>query len=174
MKVITTHKQAIENIVQFNKEVNSFLLDEADSAIGTLVNNIPHYRAWYSFYDEASRDYLFAPSKYVGYTKINAQTYEEKHQTGLDGRQTESALSAWYETISDSHEEYELLSKQLREFCSKFDKKPNSLYRINIPYVKPVEANLEDSVVDFIWNAYQRLSLESRSKLKSKINRYKD
>lgn len=173
MKIITTHKQAIENIVQFNKEVSSFLPDETDSAIGTLVSNIPHYRAWYSFYDEARGSYLFAPSKYIGYTKINAKAYMEQHQRGLDGRQTESALAAWYETISDSHEEYELLSEQLREFCAKFDKKPNSLYRINIPYIKPMGSTLEDSVTDFIWNAYQNLSSESRSKLKSKINRYK-
>lgn len=172
MKTIASNKQVITNIMQFNKEASDFLHGKADPAVTTIVSNIPHYRAWYSFYDKTNDSYLFAPSKYIGYAEIDAQTYE-KNQGNMDGRQTESALSTWYETISDSHEEYERLSEQLSEFCAKFDKKPNSLYRINIPYVKPVGSSLEDSVIDFIWNAYQNLSDESRSKLKNKITRYK-
>ncbi|WP_419533742.1 hypothetical protein [Endozoicomonas sp.] len=177
MKTVTSQQQVIKNIQQFNKEANSFL-NGADISenVETLVRNIPHYRAWYCFIDQDSGDYLFAPSKYIGYADINAASYHEFNQNGLDGRQTESVLSTWYKTIdeSDSHEMYQDLCEKLREFCSIFGKKPNSLFRINIPFEKSLDVSLENDVVNFIWKAFQNLSPDSRQQLRNKITRYRD
>lgn len=173
MKTITNQEQAIENIKQFNNEVNSFLDSNTKPGVETLVSNIPHYRAWYFFYEKESGSYLFAPSKYIGYSHIDAQIYTELNRTGLDGRQTESILSTWYETISVSHKDYEQLSDQLRLFCSKFDKKPNSLFRINAEISKSPQTTLEEKVVDFIFDAYQNLSNESQRLIKARIIKHK-
>jgi hypothetical protein len=173
MKIITKINQAVENIKLFNTEVNSILNGETDTAIKTLVDNIPHYRAWYCFYDKPSGRNLFAPSKYIGYYGIDARAYTKYNRKGLDGRQTESILSTWYETISSSHRKHNILSEELREFCMKFSKKPNSLFRINIILKKTPRSTLETNVVDFVWNAYQNLSDENRNQLKVKINKYK-
>ncbi len=172
MNPVTTLNQSIENIKKFNEEAFSYLEDKENSDAGTLVKNIPHYRAWYSVYDPNTDSYIFAPSKYIGYNGIDAITYSEKY-TELDGRQTENVLSTWYETISKDHEKYDLLSKQLREFCTAFDKVPNSLFRINIPLNKQTNITLETNVTEFIWNAFQNLSEENRKLLKIKINRYR-
>jgi hypothetical protein len=173
MKTITNQNQAIDNILKFNEEVNSYLNNKEDLALDTLVNNIPHYRAWYCIYDLNNDSYYFAPSKYIGYSDINANTYTEFNRNGLDGRKTESILSTWYETLSKSDNLHGKLSEQLMEFCAKYDKKPNSLFRINVPLNKPTKATLEDNVIEFIWNAYKNLSSEARKEVKDKINRYR-
>ncbi|MGF1733612.1 hypothetical protein [Photobacterium kasasachensis] len=171
MKTVTSYDQAIENIRKFNEEVESY--PNNNPALKTLVNNIPHYRAWYCMHDVKNDKYYFAPSKYIGYRDIDSKTYAEFNRDGLDGRKTESTLSAWFETISINHILHDKLTEQLMEFCSQFGKKPNSLFRINIPLNKPEESSLEANVIEFIWNAYQNLSDEGRNEVKNKINRYK-
>ena len=174
MKTITSQKQAVENIKQFYEEALSYLHGPVDVSIETLVKNIPHYRAWYCYFDSDTDQYIFAPSKYIGYSDIDAAAYCEYNRNGLDGRQTESVLSTWYETIPENHEDFELLSEKLREFCSKFDKSPNSLFRINVSYKKGTTSSIDDVVSDFIWGAFQSLPADKRSELKTKINRYRD
>ncbi|HCE2668629.1 TPA: hypothetical protein NGU48_000591 [Vibrio parahaemolyticus] len=174
MKTVTNVEQVIKNIKQFNNEATSLLTHPVSSDIENLVNNIPHYRAWYCFFDEDCNDYIFAPSKYIGYSEIDAKTYAEYNRNGLDGRKTESVLSTWYETMSDSHQDYEKLCEKLREFCVKFEKKPNSLFRINVPCTKSAKSTLEEDVVEFIWNAYQNLSSDSRRQIKNKIIKFRD
>ena len=172
---ITTQDQAIENIKQFNREVDSFFDNKNNLALEVLVKNIPHYRAWYCLYDEVNDSYLFAPSKYIGYSGINAQIYTEHNRNGLDGRQTESILSAWYEEVdSNNHNKHEKFKEQLWDFCAKFGKKPNSLFRINIPLNKPPKSTLEANVIEFIWNAYQNISDQGRKQVRAKINRSKN
>jgi len=55
MKIITTQSKAIKNIMKFNEEVESYLDKKGGEALETLVNNIPHYRAWYCLYDQIYR-----------------------------------------------------------------------------------------------------------------------
>jgi len=112
-------------------------------------------------------------TKYIGYSDINAKAYAKFNRNGLDGRKTESILSMWYETLSKSDKLYEELSEQLMEFCAKFDKKPNSLFRINVPCINLTKVSLETNVVEFICNTYQNLSSEGRKEVKDKINRYR-
>lgn len=174
MNPITTHKQAESNIKLFNKEVMPALSGSVGADIDTLISNMPHYRAWYCLYDEQNDSYLFAPSKYIGYLGINASIYAKFNRTGLDGRQTEGVLATWYETISSNHADYKKLSQKLMEFCSLFGKKPNSLFRINIPLNRGKFNCLDKQVADFIWNAYKCLPEEIRTELKNKIIRYKE
>jgi hypothetical protein len=173
MILVTNETQVVENIYTFNKEVETYLDNNQDAPINTLVNNIPHYRAWYCIYDKESKTHLFAPSKYIGYKGMNASFYHKENTTGLDGRQTESVLANWYEQIPSFHPQYEDLSEKLRGFCSRFGKKPNSLFRISIVLETQEKGSIEGDVVDLIWKIYQRLTYDNKAILKAKINRLK-
>ncbi len=173
MKIVTNEKQIIENIRKFNNELNSHADGNINIETNTLINNIPHYRAWYCIYDTKSKKYLFAPSKYIGYKDMSALIYHKKNRAGMDGRKTESTLTTWYEQISSSHPDYMKLSEKLRTFCSQYGKKPNSLFRIHIVLDITKKDSREDEITELIWKVYLGLSKNNKTVLKARINKTK-
>lgn len=169
--LINHQEEVIDNIKRFCDELEGADKSE-NKALHTLIENIPRNRAWYFFYDESSKKYKFAPSKYIGYESINAEMYYKSRHL-LDGRNTESVLSNWYEQISKGHPNYEELSTELKKFCSKYGKKPNSLFRINILIENKNKDSIENDVVELIWKIYLGLSNENKDLLKSKMNKLK-
>lgn len=171
--VVNSDSEVIKNIRRFNEEVFSFKKDKGNIAIATLVENISHYRAWYCLFDEESGKYLFAPSKYIGYKEMDAETYEKYNRSHLDGRKTEKTLAHWYELIDQRHQKYEELYNDLFLFCMQFGKTPNSLSRLNIVLEDQNELSLQESTVSLIFDVYQKLSQKHKDILKQKILRAK-
>jgi hypothetical protein len=173
LSFVSNETQVIKNIKQFNKEMKKHASNNTVASIENLVNTLSTYRAWYCFYDNNTNSYQFAPSKYIGYKGMNARIYHTLHRSGMDGRQTESVLANWYEQISKNHPLYDELSEKLRFFCSKFGKKPNSLFRINIVIDTNNVDSLEDNIVELIWKIFLGLSKSNKQLLKTKIDRIK-
>ena len=86
---------------------------------------------------------------------------------------TEKTLSNWYEEISTKHPDFEKLSLELSIFCSRYGKKPNSLFRINIPIIEQEDDSLEGDVVDLLWKVFLGLNKKNKELIKSKIKKYK-
>ena len=170
MKEIISLKEDVAiNIQKFNKELKNFAKTQ-DLSEKILIDNIPNVRAWYVYIKNGK--YYFGPSKYIGYQNIDAKSYC-KQRKELDGRMTEKALSNWYEEISIKHPDFEELSSELSKFCSKYGKKPNSLFRINIPIIEQEKDLLEGDVVELIWKVFLGLNHKNKELLKSKVKKYK-
>ena len=171
--LVENTKQVIKNIKHFNKEIQSYKSSKNDKALITLVNNIPHYRAWYCFFDKKTKQYLFAPSKYIGYVNMDAVKYHKDNRKTLDGRKTESKLASWYEEVTKASPLYDELCKKLKEFAQLYDKTPNSLFRINIELETIKDNSIENELVRFITKIYKQLSKENQKIVRSQLNKYK-
>lgn len=173
LTLIDSFEDALSNIKHFHQECFGFDKQTSGFSVATLVENIPYYRAWYCNFDENTGQNIFAPSKYIGYQEMNAECYALYNRTGLDGRKTEGVLATWFETIDASHPQYAELYKEFCAFCKKFEKTPNSLFRLNI-IKKPVQADeLEDDVCQLLFKVYKGLSAKNQATLKQKILQFK-
>ena len=98
-----------------------------------LRSRLAYARAWYAHQDEDGQ-WLFGPSKFVGYKGLTAEQYIEQSEEGLlDGRRTEAQLKQWFEQLDPATELHEQLSSALSDFLAEYNKAPSQKMRINIP-----------------------------------------
>ena len=96
-----------------------------------LSNRLPFVRSWYAIQDE-NGNWKFGPSKWVGYERLDVDTYLNQSNRGLDGRETEAHLRQWFQVVDSTSELYDYLSSNLTAFLAKYDKSPNKIMRINV------------------------------------------
>jgi len=106
-------------------------LDSALSAIGTLnaslhdhpelADRLGQAHAFYVLENEEKP--LFGFSKFVGYDGLTPEDYLRDYKA-LDGRNTEHALSRWFEELRFGTPAYEELFEQLTEWLAEFGKRP--------------------------------------------------
>lgn len=114
--------------------------DDAATAIRTfaaavegssdLQQRLSQARAWYGVKDAAGQ-WAFAPSKWVGFSRMTAERYLDQHD-GIDGRQTEKRLNEWFSILPEDSDLHATLFKQLSEFLGEYGKQPSSAARISI------------------------------------------
>ncbi|MFS0596653.1 HNH endonuclease [Peribacillus frigoritolerans] len=73
-----------KNMIQFNNDIK-----ENEEMRRRFLS---HFRQWYYIREIDT----FAPSKFIGYKKMNATRYNNKDGTGADGRKTEVELRRWF------------------------------------------------------------------------------
>jgi hypothetical protein len=126
---------------------------------------MPYARSWYALWNE--KEWLFGPSKFVGYDNLNAKQYLESHRDGLDGRVTEGVLQKWSELVELGHPQYDELHAALDEFFARLGKKPNSLARISIIGTKGGEVFagplFPDDLVPLLVAVYRKLTPAQKS-----------
>jgi hypothetical protein len=127
---------------------------------------MPYNVAWYAL--RAEKEWLFGPSKFIGYDDLNAKKYLEREKgSGLDGRVTESVLQKWAELVEEGHPKYDELHTALNEFCARFGKKPNSRARISIVKTKDEAASsvpvFPDDLVSLMVAVYRKLTPAQKS-----------
>ena len=121
--IITTPAQARHNISRFAEELESSV---------PLQGRLAYARAWYAIKGDGNQ-WVFGPSKFVGYQNPSAEAYMENYED-QDGRRTESQFQNYFRTV-DPVVEGELhanLSSQLAIFLAKYGKHPSNKYRINV------------------------------------------
>lgn len=168
---VTNDEDVIQNIVNFNKEAQIYKQSDCSLAITRMIDNMSHYRAWYCFLDEETDQYLFGPSKYVGYKDMSAEIYNKYNyeRAQLDGRKTEIALANWYERVEAGHPDHKDLFGKLNDFCASFGKAPNSLCRINVIRIEKKTSAKDEDLVNLIFKVYEGLPYDSKNALKQKI-----
>ena len=98
-----------------------------------LRSRLAYARAWYA-YQAKDGQWLFGPSKFVGYEGLTAEQYVEQSERGLlDGRRTEAQLKQWFEPLDPATERHEQLSLALSVFLAEHNKAPSQKMRINVP-----------------------------------------
>ena len=96
-----------------------------------LARRLSHARSWYADQDKDGR-WRFGPSKFVGYEGLDAETYLDLSNRGLDGRKTEPRLQRWFTELDSSTDLYACLIPQLSAFLTVHGKVPNMGMRINV------------------------------------------
>lgn len=106
-------------------------LDSALSAIRTLndslqdhpelADRLGHAHAFYIL--EGEEKPLFGFSKFVGYDGLTPEDYLREYKA-LDGRNTEHALSRWFEELRFGTPAYEAMFEQLTDWLAGFGKRP--------------------------------------------------
>lgn len=118
LNLVGNYEEVIKNCKVFNESVDNH---------EELMKKLSLFRHWY-YIEELNK---FAPSKFVGYQNITAEEYilETRSEDGyMDGRDTVPRLRKWFKLIpEDENEKY---YKQLKEFISVYDKKPNKLGKL--------------------------------------------
>ena len=98
-----------------------------------LRARLAYARGWYACQGEDGQ-WLFGPSKFVGYEGLTSETYIEQATSRLlDGRRTEAQLRQWFKPLDPSTEHHEQLSVALSAFLAEHNKAPSLKMRINVP-----------------------------------------
>lgn len=121
LKIILAPAQAIANIVRFEDE-----LEEN----GMLQARLAYARAWYA-HEDKDGNWCFAPSKFVGYEDMDADTYLQNAEQS-DGRRTEAQLQLYFFIVEPTHQLYDELHYALVAFLARYGKTPSMKMRINI------------------------------------------
>jgi hypothetical protein len=151
MKLITSLDQLIENIRRYAASAEE------------LAELMAYSRAWYALRSEDG--WLLAPSKFIGYERMDAETYRRERSTGLDGRATEKVLEHWSELIEQGHPQYDELHAALAALFAHHGKTPNTLARISIVRSDgaPAQAAPPDELVSLLAAVYRRLPATQQS-----------
>jgi uncharacterized protein (DUF433 family) len=120
-QLVSDESQVIENILTFNEEMDH----------PRLRKMIAYVRHWYAV-QIPEKGWMFAPSKYIGYTGMNHKNYDSSFDD-LDGRKTEhSNLKRWFIELEPSEKLAETLFEALRKVMAQHGKAINSLARIHV------------------------------------------
>ena len=129
-ELIDSLVQAIENIRRYQTQLRPEVRKSRD-----LIRRMTAARGWYAI-EADNGTWLFAPSKFIGYVGLTAETYVEMSARGyqpaadrLDGRNTEPVLQQWFEPSARRADE---LENALRRFLVDGHERsgPNALARI--------------------------------------------
>lgn len=120
-RVVASLEEVLQNIRTYNQGVAEY---------PGLAARIKQHPAWYAVRDEQG-SWIFGPSKFVGYHRADAKSYLASYSP-RDGKETEPALSAWFEQVDLETQ----LGRELREafvrFAEKFGKSPNARWRVSV------------------------------------------
>jgi uncharacterized protein (DUF433 family) len=120
-RVVTSLEEAVENIRTYTASVA--LYDK-------LASRIKQHPAWYAVRDEAGR-WMFGPSKFVGYYPANAKDYLASYSR-KDGKETEPALSAWFDQVPEDTPLVRELRNEFIRFAERFGKSPHRHWRVSV------------------------------------------
>lgn len=121
-RIVTSFDEVTDNIRTYMESVAKH---------PELAARIKQHPAWYAIRGE-SGDWMFGPSKFIGYRESRADSYLSNYNR-KDGKETEPALSNWFEQVSVGT----ALGRELRDafirFAETFGKSPNARWRISVP-----------------------------------------
>lgn len=120
-RVVTSPAEVIENIATYMRSV---------AEEERLQARIKQHPAWYAVKDLQER-WLFGPSKFIGYHQANAKDYLASYSR-KDGKETEPALSAWFEQVDIGTPLGRELHDEFIRFAEKFGKTPNVNWRVSV------------------------------------------
>ena len=141
--------QAFDNILLFWDNIKSE---------GEMQQRLSRVTSWYCY--KQGKEFIFGPSKFIGYEGISFETYYEYYDDGMSGTETEPVLRTYSEIITPHHPLFNEVSDQLSRFLAIYGKRPKKTARINLLLSeKDVGAGtVQTSAIDLLLTAYESLS----------------
>ena len=106
--LVASPEQVIENILRYQVALDD---EERGAKLRDLMS---HVHAWYAVRPDGE-EWLFAPSKFVGYVDNTAAAYFLERGS-RDGRKTETILQQWFHPIEPGTRQADTLGQALRDF----------------------------------------------------------
>ena len=107
--LIDQRDQAVMNISRYQTEL------QANPRLAALMKQV---HAWYAVWSDDSA-WLFAPSKFVGYSENTAETYLSRADV-RDGGRTEAILKRWFDIVPPYSRRHTELDNALRDFLNEY------------------------------------------------------
>ncbi|MFI0849259.1 DUF433 domain-containing protein [Mesorhizobium sp. IMUNJ 23232] len=121
-RIVASAVEAAEGIAGYFQSVGSH---------PALAARLSRHPAWYAVRNAAG-EWMFGPSKFVGYRGMNAEDYLVSGYDRKDGRETEPTLAAWFDEV----EADTVLGMELRDafarFAANMGKTPNKRWRVSV------------------------------------------
>ena len=121
-RVVASADEAAGNIAAYFQSVGSH---------PALAARLSRHPAWYAVRNAAG-EWMFGPSKFVGYRGMNAEDYLVSGYDRKDGRETEPTLAAWFDEVDSDT----VLGMELRDafarFAASLGKAPNKRWRVSV------------------------------------------
>jgi hypothetical protein len=127
-----------------------------------LRDRLPNARAWYALRDNG--DWIFAPSKWAGYSGMTTDRYLNASRDTLDGRKTEKRLRQWFTPVAAQSPQHAELQTALAAFLGSFGKEPNGVARISVIATADAADN-EDDLVDLFVRVIRRLDSAQQTRI---------
>lgn len=112
-KLVASVGEALAGIRKLNASVNEH---------PELAERLGQAHAYYVL-EEPDGGRLFGFSKFVGYQDMTAERYLQDYKE-LDGRNTEFALSRWFEEVRPGSPPYVALHAKLSDWLAEYGKRP--------------------------------------------------
>lgn len=109
-----------------------------------LVGRLGQAHAFYVL-EQGDDEPLFGFSKFVGYDGLTPESYLKNYKS-LDGRNTEHALTQWFEEVRYGSPTYDELFEKLRTWLAQYGKRPRggAAQKTRIMVVRPKYQNSTD------------------------------
>lgn len=162
MQLVTTPKEAIDNIDRLQ-----FELDSSPELAGRLGQAHAYYVD-----DRGADGPLFGFSKFVGYVGLDAEAYLSgaKERSGTN---TEHALSAFFEELPQGSKLYKFHYVKLTEWLARYGKSPRKDVRLMV--LKPEhrgevqEDDTDRRLLDLMISVADLLPAQQRQELRARL-----
>lgn len=140
-----------------------------------LANRLGKAHAFYILEREGKKP-KFGFSKFVGYENLTPQQYLDDYNK-LDGRNTEHALSTWFDELKQNSPTYTEYYAHLVEWLAKYGKRPRGgesqqvrLMVLKSEYKEPRLSNIEDRrLLDLMKEVANILPANQRHELRAAL-----
>ncbi len=128
-KLVTSLEAALSGIRTLNKSLEGH---------PELADRLGQAHAYYVL-EQPGCEPLFGFSKFVGYENMTPEMYLNDYKKTLDGRNTEHALSKWFEEVRPTSPAYKKLFASLADWLSEYGKRPRGGKRqqVRLMVVRP-------------------------------------
>lgn len=121
-RIVLSADEAAEGIAAYFQSVGSH---------PALAARLSRHPAWYAIRN-ADGEWLFGPSKFVGYRDMNAEDYLASSYDRKDGRETEPTLAAWFDEVDGDTALGTELRDAFARFAANLGKTPNKRWRVSV------------------------------------------
>ncbi len=165
-KLVCSFEEARSGIESLNESLPTNLL---------LADRLGQAHAFYTVPGKGG-EVLFGFSKYVGYKDMDPATYLRDYKA-LDGRNTEHALSPWFDEVRLGSPTYRDLHAKLTEWLAEYGKRPRTgkSQHVRIMVAKPdaaanASAAKEDRrLLELLAAVADTLPISQRHELRSRL-----
>lgn len=119
-------KQLVTEVSQVLRNIERY---QSDVRVPGMSERLRKHRAWYAVRHDD--DWLFGPSKFIGYANIDSANYLASYNR-KDGGETEGVLTTWFKRLDLESKLGRDLEAGLLRFLSLYGKVPRRDFRVSV------------------------------------------
>jgi hypothetical protein len=122
-------KPFIHSVSDLVTNIRTYCREMAIHSDSPIFDQVGRVKCWYAWREPETGEWLFAPSKYIGYAGMDKDYYAENYRD-LDGKVTEVKLSKFSAEVSKS--DHAMLERKLAERLFFIHRSPGKSVKIRV------------------------------------------